>query len=418
MDEEHIDEPKKPGQYLAYEREKKGFTIEDIAGKLRLSPHVIRAIEEEVHDKLPELVYVRGYIRAYCRLLHIDAVPVLDMYTANLPQEEDSLLEDLSSNSPLNERHQKNIIFWGSVAVASIFLALIIGWWQENQPPTQSLSEQSVSSEDAISTSVNESPVSPEDAAPALVDEPPVSPEDAAPALVDEPPASPEDAAPTLVDEPPVSPEDAAPTLVDEPPVSPEDTAPTLMDEPPVSPEDTAPTLMDEPPVSPEDEAPTIMGETPISPDDTTEQSEIPDIPPQQETAQSPPANNDTMGETMSETINVPNDEIQPAASNTDADTELNDEQPNAVDDTSLPITLVVMSSGESWARVTDGNGDIFIERILSAGYNKIFMVNLPLKFRFGNAHQVSIMIDGKNYDISSYIKPNKVANFEVTELP
>ena len=126
----------------------------------------------------------------------------------------------------------------------------------------------------------------------------------------------------------------------------------------------------------------------------------------------------ETMGETMSENINVPNDEIQPAVSNAEADTELNDEQPNAIDDVLEPVTLVVMSNGESWARVTDGSGDIFIERILSAGYNKIFMVNLPLKFRFGNAHQVNIMIDGKDYDMSSYIKPNKVANFEVTELP
>ena len=388
MDEEHIDEPKKPGQYLAYEREKKGFTIEDIAGKLRLSPHVIRAIEEEVHDKLPELVYVRGYIRAYCRLLHIDSVPVLDMYTANLPQEEDNLLEDLSSNSPLNERHQKNIIFWGSVAVASIFLALIIGWWQENRPTPSPLSEQPVSSEDAISTSVNDSPVSPEDAAP------------------------------TLVDEPVVSPEDTAPASVGEPVVSPEDTAPILVNEPAVSPEDTAPTLVDEPPVSPADTASTVAGETPVSPEDATEQSELSDIPPQQETAQSPSPNTETMDETISETIDVPSDEIQPAASIVDADAELNDEPPNVIDDLSQPITLVVMSSGESWARVTDGNGDIFIERILSAGYNKIFMVNLPLKFRFGNAHQVNIMIDGKDYDMSSYIKPNKVANFEVTELP
>ena len=418
MDEEHIDEPKKPGQYLAYEREKKGFTIEDIAGKLRLSPHVIRAIEEEVHDKLPEMVYVRGYIRAYCRLLHIDSVPVLDMYTANLPQEEDNLLEDLSSNSPLNERHQKNIIFWGSVAVASIFLALIIGWWQENRPTPSPLSEQSVSPEDAAPTLVDEPPVSPEDAAPTLVDEPPVSPEDAAPTLVDEPPVSPEDAAPALVDEPPVSPEDTAPTLVDEPAVSPEDAAPTLVDEPPVSPEDAAPTLVDEPPVSPEDEAPTLVGESPVSPEDAIGQSETPDTPSQQEAAQSPSPNIETMGETMSENINVPNDEIQPAVSNAEADTELNNERPNAIDDVLEPVTLVVMSSGESWARVTDGGGDIFIHRILSTGYNKIFMVNLPLKFEFGNAHQVNIMIDGKDYDMSSYIKPNKVANFEVTELP
>ena len=284
MDEEYINEPKKPGQYLAYEREKKGFTVDDIAGKLRLSPHVIRAIEEEVYDKLPELVYVRGYIRAYCRLLHIDPIPVLDMYTANQPQETDQLLEDLSSNSPLNERHQKYIIFWGSVAVASIFMALIIGWWQENLPTAEPLSEHS---------------------------------------------------------------------------------------EHLVAPENTISTLENERMVSQEDETPTLMNEPPVLQEITAEQSETPNIPPQQGTEQSP-----AIIETMVEIINVPSDEIQPIASDTEADTELNDERPSVIDDVMQPITLVVMSSGESWARVTDGGGDIFIHRILPTGYNKIFMVN------------------------------------------
>ena len=319
MDEEHTNESTKPGQYLAYEREKKGFTIEDISRKLRLSPHIIRALEEEIHDKLPELVYVRGYIRAYCQLLHIDPVPVLDMYTANLPQETDNFLEDLSSNSPINEQQQKYIIFFGSVAVIAIFLALVIGWWQENRLM-------------AISTS-----------------------------------------------EPPVSQGDAAPASVSEPSVSQGDTAPASVSEPLVS-----------------------QG-------DAVGQPETSAIPPQQEAA---PPSSDV------EIINVPSDEIRSAVLDTEADAGSNVGQVNTTDEMPKPVTLVVMSSGESWARVTDGSGNIFIHRILPARYNKIFMVNLPLKFELGNAPQVSVMIDGKDYDISSYIRPNKVAFFEVSELP
>ena len=334
MDEEHTNESTKPGQYLAYEREKKGFTIEDISGKLRLSPHIIRALEEEMHDKLPELVYVRGYIRAYCRLLRIDPVPVLDMYTANLPQETDNFLEDLSSNSPINERQQKYIIFFGSVAVISIFLALVIGWWQENRLVAIPLSE---------------------------------------------------------------------------PLVSQEDTAPASVGEPLVSQEDTVPASVSEPSVSQGDTAPAFVSEPSLSQEDTAGQSEPSDIPPQQEVT--PPSSD-------IETINIPNDDIRPAVLDTNADTEASDEQFDATDDMPEPITLVVMSNGESWARVTDGSGDIFIHRILPAGYNKIFMVNLPLKFELGNAPQMSVMIDGKDYDLSSYIRPNNVAFFEVSELP
>ena len=377
MDEEHIDELKKPGQYLAYEREKKGLTAEDIAEKLHLSPHIIHGIEKEMHDKLPELVYVRGYIRAYCRLLHIDPVPVLDMYTANLPQETDQFLEDLSSNSPINERQQKHIIFWGSVAVASIFLVLVMSWWQE-----------------------------PKDI---LISEPFVSQEEVAPASMGEPSVSQEDVFPISEREPSVLQEDVPPISENEPSVLQEDVPPISESEPPVLQEDVPPTSAGEPPVSQEDVPPTSAGEPPVSQEDAAEQSEASDISPQQEAAQS---------STDIEIINVPNDRIPPAVSNTESDTELNDERFNTINDTLQPVTLVVMSSGESWARVTDGSGDIFIHRILSEGYNKIFMVNLPLKFEFGNAHQVSLMIDGEDYDLSSYIRSNKVAVFEVTELP
>ncbi len=394
MDEEHIDEPKKPGQYLAYEREKKGFTVEDIAEKLRLSPRIIHALEEEIHDKLPELVYVRGYIRAYCRLLRIDPVPVLDMYTANLPQETDQLLEDLSSSSPLNERQQKYIIFWGSVIVAFIFLALVIGWWQENRPTTYPVSESSVSQEEA---------------APAFVGEPSVLQEEAAPAFVGEPSVLQEETAPAFVGGPSVSQEETAPAAVGEPSVSQEETASAAVGGPSVSQEETASAAVGGPSVSQEETASAAVGEPSVSQEDVAEQSEIPDIPPQQEAAQSP---------SDMEAINVSDDEVRSTVLETEADTEVNSQRLDAIDDASQPVTLVVMSTGESWARVRDGGGDIFIHRILPTGYNKIFMVNLPLKFELGNANQVSIMIDGKDYDISSYIKPNKVANFEVTELP
>ena len=423
MDEEHIDKPTKPGQYLAYEREKRGFTVEDIAGKLRLSPRTIRALEEETHDKLPELVYVRGYIRSYCRLLHIDSVPVLDMYTANIPQETDQLLEDLSSSSPLNERQQKYIIFWGSVAVAFIFLALVIGWWQENRPTTYPVSESSVSQEEAAPAFVDEPSVSQEETAPAFVDEPSVS-QETAPASVDNPSVSQEEAAPASVDNPSVSQEEAAPASVDEPPVS-QETAPASVDEPSFSQEEAAPAFVDEPPVSQEEAAapasageasvsqeeaaPASAGEPSVSQEDVAEQPETPDIPSPQEEA--PPVSD-------IETINVPNDEVQPAVADTEADAEPDNGQFDVIDDALQPVTLVVMSTGESWARVRDGGGDIFIHRILPTGYNKIFMVNLPLKFEFGNAYQVSIMIDGRDYDMSSYIKSNRVAVFEVTELP
>ena len=301
MEEEHIDQPTKPGQYLAYEREKRGFTIDDIAGKLYLSPNIIYALEKDAHDKLPELVYVRGYIRSYCRLLRIDPVPVLNMYTKTLPLEEDHLLEDLAPTSPINERQQKLIIFWGSIAVVTIFLILIIGWWQEKQP---------------VTINVNKSLTIPD----GMIEESPNLPDTPAKKVEVTPSAEEQDINRAESDI-----EDGSP------------------------------------------EAPSL----------TT-----------------------------------------PDGANADANTELVNQQINNSDGALQPVTMVVTTNGESWARVTDGGGEIIIHRILPDDYNKIFMVNLPLRFEFGNAHQVSIVIDGEDYDFSSHIRPSSTANFEVTELP
>ena len=381
MEEDHIEEATQPGQYLAYEREKKGFTIEDIAGKLHLSPQVIRALEEEAYDKLPELVYVRGYIRSYCRLLSIDPIPVLDMYTANLPREEVQLLEDLSPSSPVNENQQRLIMIWGSVAVVSILLILIMSWWQEDQPIAISLNESPVLQEDTATQSnandidINESPVLQED---------------------------------TAIQS------NANDIDINEPPVLQEDTAIQSnandidINEPPVLQEDTA---------------------TQSNANDI----DIPDTLPEQEATQSIPGIETVPAKPIDlpllEPIGIEIKEVdressaadegnRPEQFNTEADTESGNQQADEISNMSQLVTLVVMSSDESWARVRDGGGEIFIHRILPADYNKIFMVNLPLKFELGNASQVSIMIEGKDYDFSSQIRPSRAATFEVTELP
>ena len=390
MEEDHIEEATQPGQYLAYEREKKGFTIEDIAGKLHLSPQVIRALEEEAYDKLPELVYVRGYIRSYCRLLSIDPISVLDMYTANLPREEVQLLEDLSPSSPVNENQQRLIMIWGSVAVVSILLILIMSWWQEDQPIAISLNESPVLQEDTATQSnandidINESPVLQEDT------------------------AIQSNANDIDINEPPVLQEDTAiqsnANDIDIP-----DTLPKQEATQSIPGIETVPAKpIDLPLLEP-------IGIEIKKVDRESSAADEGNRPEQFDTGEAvqrnDPVNESSPDVSVSQTLNDSNFD-------TKADTESGNQQADEISNMSQLVTLVVMSSDESWARVRDGGGEIFIHRILPADYNKIFMVNLPLKFELGNASQVSIMIEGKDYDFSSQIRPNRAATFEVTELP
>ncbi|APP80778.1 helix-turn-helix domain-containing protein [Xanthomonas hortorum] len=65
------------GQHLREAREAAGLSVEDVAGKLRMPAHVVRSLEQEEWQRLGAPVFVRGQLRSYARLLHVDLEPLL-----------------------------------------------------------------------------------------------------------------------------------------------------------------------------------------------------------------------------------------------------------------------------------------------------------------------------------------------------
>lgn len=69
-----------PGRLLAAQREALGMTVHQIAETLNLTRHFIRSLEEDRYDKLPDEVFVRGYIRSYGKLVNLDPAQLLELY--------------------------------------------------------------------------------------------------------------------------------------------------------------------------------------------------------------------------------------------------------------------------------------------------------------------------------------------------
>lgn len=59
------------GQKLREEREKRGWTIAQVAEALRISPSYFEAIEQDRHDALPGGFFYRSFVRQYARLLEL-----------------------------------------------------------------------------------------------------------------------------------------------------------------------------------------------------------------------------------------------------------------------------------------------------------------------------------------------------------
>ena len=137
--ESSVDVSVSPGERLRKARIGYSWTIEDVAGNLNLSIDVIHALESGDYAGLPEPAFIRGYLRAYARLMEIDEKQVLteDRGTAYgrlgsvMPVMENSAL--LKSNrrkswlrfSKKNKSIRRRPIIVGVLVIAAILAV----WW-------------------------------------------------------------------------------------------------------------------------------------------------------------------------------------------------------------------------------------------------------------------------------------------------
>ncbi len=68
-----------PGNQLATYRHAQGRSIEEIANLLKLTPRQILALEADDYALWPALATVRGFIRAYAKILKVDPAPLIAM---------------------------------------------------------------------------------------------------------------------------------------------------------------------------------------------------------------------------------------------------------------------------------------------------------------------------------------------------
>ena len=66
-----------PWSVLAQARAATGLSTRDVAETLNLSISVVQAIESGDESNMPAQVYVKGYVRAYAKLVNLDPEPLV-----------------------------------------------------------------------------------------------------------------------------------------------------------------------------------------------------------------------------------------------------------------------------------------------------------------------------------------------------
>lgn len=117
------------GKTLREAREHLGLSISDVAHQTKLAPRQIEALEADDFQLLPEMPFVRGFVRSYAKILQLDAQPLLAFLPqTNAPQM--PLVSD-SVEVPFPNAYspqRQNLVWLGAALLLAVLVVAFAVW--------------------------------------------------------------------------------------------------------------------------------------------------------------------------------------------------------------------------------------------------------------------------------------------------
>ncbi len=161
MSSENVVPPKtsnRPGSRLKRAREDRGWDIPGTAEKLHVIPRYVRAIEEGDYGQLPGLVFLKGYVRSYARLVNLSEDRLIEDLEQELLMSSDPMIEPAAAAiTPVgfSENNEKSGRKW---LIPVVLVALVgIGYYAWQSFNGMSKDDTSAS----LTPEAQESPVEP-----------------------------------------------------------------------------------------------------------------------------------------------------------------------------------------------------------------------------------------------------------------
>ncbi|NIR28041.1 MAG: helix-turn-helix domain-containing protein [Gammaproteobacteria bacterium] len=139
------------GSRLREARVAAGLSVEEVATRLHLYPKTIAHIEGDDYAHLPAPTFVRGYLRAYARLLELPPGPIVEAFDRH-GLEAPALVADIASNN--QARSGDFPVRMATYLIVLGLGALVVVWWQNQgaDPLTARLAEAPMTSEELEAT--------------------------------------------------------------------------------------------------------------------------------------------------------------------------------------------------------------------------------------------------------------------------
>ena len=122
------------GEVLARARAALGLTISDVALQLKFAPRQIEALEQERFELLPPGTFSRGMVRAYARLLKLDAEPLVQRIAGRVavPDNANAVAAARRPIPITDSARRSNLVYAGlSLAVLGVIAAVLFEWQRE-----------------------------------------------------------------------------------------------------------------------------------------------------------------------------------------------------------------------------------------------------------------------------------------------
>ena len=113
-------EPLSFGRYLQAIRLEKKISLEQVSQQTRIGLGNLLLIEQEDHERLPAVVYVKGFLRSYAKAIGADGDEVIRRYESRL-----DVVEKISGSEFSSKKTARGI--WRKLLVSVVLLMCIIG---------------------------------------------------------------------------------------------------------------------------------------------------------------------------------------------------------------------------------------------------------------------------------------------------
>ncbi|OIR01578.1 cytoskeleton protein RodZ [mine drainage metagenome] len=128
------------GATLREARERLGMSVHDVAERIKFAPRQVEALEANDFTHLPEAAFLRGFVRSYARVLHLDEVALISALPADPSRQVAAKMQAANVVFPNMQSLRRINVLW---LAGALVIALVLGSFvllHEGEPtakPTQ-----------------------------------------------------------------------------------------------------------------------------------------------------------------------------------------------------------------------------------------------------------------------------------------